>query len=47
MNRFLACFLLLVSTTMGYSQDIPLSQILVPSENWKKTTLSNLSATRF
>ena len=44
MNRFLACFLLLVSTTMGYSQDIPLSQILVPSENWKKTTLSNLSA---
>jgi enterochelin esterase family protein len=29
---------------MGYSQDIPLSQILVPSENWKKTTLSNLSA---
>lgn len=44
MNRFLACFFLLVSTTMGYSQDIPLSQILVPSENWKKTTLSNLSA---
>lgn len=44
MNRFLACFFLLVSTTMGYSQDIPLNQILVPSENWKKTTLSNLSA---
>lgn len=44
MNRFLACFFLLVSTTMGYSQDIPLSQIIVPSENWKKTTLSNLSA---
>ena len=44
MNRFIACFFLLVSTTMGYSQDIPLSQILVPSENWKKTTLSNLSA---
>jgi len=43
MNRSLACFFLLVSTTLGYSQDIPLSQILVPAENWKKTTLSNLS----
>lgn len=43
MNRFLACFFLLVSSTMGYSQDIPLSQILVPSENWTKTTLSNLT----
>lgn len=44
MNRSLACFLLLVSTTMGYSQDIPLSQILVPSENWERTTLDNISA---
>lgn len=43
MKRFLACFFLLVSSTMGYSQDIPLSQILVPSENWTKTTLSNLT----
>jgi gluconolactonase len=43
MNRSLACFFLLVSTTLGYSQDIPLSQILVPSENWKKTTLSNIT----
>ncbi|NBR06630.1 MAG: hypothetical protein EBT92_12770 [Planctomycetes bacterium] len=42
MNRSFACFFLLISTTIGYSQDIPLSQILVPSENWKKTTISNL-----
>ena len=42
MNRLLSCFLILVSTTWGYSQDIPLSQILVPSENWTKTT-SNLA----
>lgn len=43
MNRSIACFFVLVSTTWGYSQDIPLSQILVPTENWKKITLSNLS----
>lgn len=43
MNRSLACFFILVSTTLGYSQDIPLSQILVPSENWNKATLSNLA----
>ncbi len=43
MNRSLACFFLLVSTTLGYAQDIPLSQILVPSENWKKATLNNFA----
>jgi len=42
MNKLLSCFLLLVSTTLGYSQDIPLSQILIPTENWTKTT-SNLA----
>ena len=42
MKRLLSSFLLLVCTTWGYSQDIPLSQILVPSENWTKTT-SNLA----
>lgn len=42
MNRLLSFLVLLFICTNGFSQDIPLSQIIIPKEDWKKASLNNI-----